>query len=269
MAKLTETLKQHVWCIILFAFFLLVTISTFYLGNGTEIVNRISFAASVVAIFLGIVVIGFSFYLHWVSQQNISEMKSLISQTPAIIKEAAGTITEKADIITEKTEALDQRVQKLFETPEPTPTPTPTSEIEGEGYKLNLSGLSPAALSILYYTARVHEHNKEFGLNTIAELLYAAFASKEIKNISVETLITGYKYFALGVLQGFYSFMEPGSMNTGRSVIEVLTFPSEIKERVIEEFSMPEREIARPMLNKIQKAIDAEFEVESEPKSEA
>lgn len=260
MAKPIETLKQHVLCVILFAFFLLVTIITFWLGGkGNEMASHISFASAAISIVLGIVVIFYMFHQNRDFQQNISEMKNLISEVPHAMKEAVGTITKQAGVITDTAETMEQRaleMTKLLESPTPTPTPTP--ELEGETFTLNLSAFPYPGLLILYYTARVQERDGEVDLQTVAKCL---FVGEDIKWEKVD--FKHMRFYTMGLLHCLSCFLKPGSIDASASSIEVSELPTGLKDSVLEAINerleSKEGEI-RQLLEAKLKAIDAEFE---------
>jgi len=99
--------KDFCW-VIAFAVFALITILTFWLGGkGNEIVSYISFASALISIVLALVAILYSFFQNVNSQQNIGEMKTLVSTASKII-------TDKADILAETAKSMANFNKDLY-----------------------------------------------------------------------------------------------------------------------------------------------------------
>lgn len=82
---------------------LLISIVTYWLGGkGNEIVSYMSFASVLVSIILALVAIFYSFFQNVSSQQNIGQMRTLISEASRVMTEKA-TSMEQHSIIMSKT----------------------------------------------------------------------------------------------------------------------------------------------------------------------
>jgi len=85
--------KIHLYWTIAFSVFVLIAVVTYWLGGkGNEIVSYISFASGLVSIILALVAIFYSIVQNVYSQQNIGEMKTLVSEASRIMTEKAGTL---------------------------------------------------------------------------------------------------------------------------------------------------------------------------------
>ena len=109
--KLSTKLKEHVWCVMAFAALLLLAVITYWLGGkGNEIVSYVGFASAVTSIVLAIIVIVYTFYQTNRSEQNISEMRRLISEGQEIMVEKAGTLTEEAKAFREEGLSISKKL---------------------------------------------------------------------------------------------------------------------------------------------------------------
>ena len=99
--------ETHLKWTIVFGVFLLIATFTFWLGGkGNEIVSYMSFASTLIAIVLALVAIFYSMIQHTGSQQNIGEMRTLVS-------EASRRITEKASSMEQQSVAMSRMTQLL------------------------------------------------------------------------------------------------------------------------------------------------------------
>lgn len=110
MWDVTKRLKEHVWCVIIFAaFVILVAASIFFGGKGNEIVSYVSFAAAICSIILAVIAIFISIVQHSSSQQNRGEIRNLVEQ-------ASKVMGEKADKVSQRAQSIEDVVKQLMET---------------------------------------------------------------------------------------------------------------------------------------------------------
>ncbi len=108
--------KRDLYWVIAFATLILVGVITFWLGGkGNEMVSYIGFAGTLISIILAVVAIFYSIVQGVSSQQNIGEMKTLVS-------EASRIMTEKAESMESLLRAQQESVKLTSSPPESRPT---------------------------------------------------------------------------------------------------------------------------------------------------
>ena len=80
------------WMMAVFAVILIALVTFWVGGKGNEIVSYVSFASAIVSIILALVAIFYSIVQNVNSQQNIGEMKTLVSEASRIMREKAETL---------------------------------------------------------------------------------------------------------------------------------------------------------------------------------
>jgi len=107
-----NNLKIHFGWTIAFGVFLVVGIVTFWLGGkGNEIVSYMSFASTLIAIALALVAIFYSMIQHTSSQQNIGEMRTLVSDASRIMTEKASAMEQQSVAMSKMAQLLTQSIE--------------------------------------------------------------------------------------------------------------------------------------------------------------
>lgn len=215
MDKLAEILKRHVWCIIILAAILLLSVTVLSFGADVSLVSHLSLASAVVSIVLAIIVIIYMYFQDSRSSQNITEMKGLIDQ-------ASRTMTDKAGLIADRAQSMEQimkegMIQPLSESSEPT---TPPLEIN-ETLRFNFSAYGYMGLLVLYSLAKSYEFKKPMSWGDISKLID--------KEAAVE--IT-YLYYGFGVIQSFNAFLDKGDSVYSTEQQEIKKIPEGFEESV-------------------------------------
>lgn len=158
LKKLTETLRRHVWCIIILALLFVFWLTAFfYAGKGNDI-------ASWLSIILAILVIVYMFYQNARSEQNTSEMRGLIHRGQQIIEEKAGVMTDEARVMRETGLALIEKFQ-----PEVGGESEP---FEGPSFQFDVSSVGKGLLLVLYCIAKSCERQKRIYFKEIMPLIF-------------------------------------------------------------------------------------------------
>ena len=148
MGKSDTNWKLHFLWAMCLSGVLLLGIVTFWLGGkGSEMASYMSFAGACTSIVLAVIAIIFSFIYNSRSQQNLGEMRSLIS-------EASRSMVEKAGVLTEKAGSMEQSslsIIRFLQSPGHVSSPSP--DLEGQTFRLNTSHCSHQGLMILYFLA--------------------------------------------------------------------------------------------------------------------
>jgi hypothetical protein len=113
MAKLTEVMGKHVWCIIINASIIIMAILIYGIlteAGASEIFGTIS---SVVSIVLGVVVIVYTIHWNFQSDQKIERIRDGISETPRLI---AGQMDDSISKIMSKLTRQDAVTSKTSST---------------------------------------------------------------------------------------------------------------------------------------------------------
>lgn len=189
--------KLHFWWAVCLFGIMLLGVVTFWLGGkGKEIVSYIGFASALVSIVLAVIAIIFAFVYNIHSQQNLREMRSLVSEASRIITEKAGVLTEKAGSM----EQSSLSIIRFLQTPDKISCPSP--DLEGQTFRLNTSDCSNQGLMILYYLAQCCEHNREPTSDNLWLCLYGPVLSVNHRLLEI---------YSDGFVDGIICFLEPGS----------------------------------------------------------
>lgn len=180
----------------------LISIVTYWLGGkGNEIVSYVSFASALVSIILALVAIFYSFAQNVSSQQNIGQMRALISDASRIMTEKATSLEQHSLIMSRAAQQLSQNVQPSLQ-----PGATP--------FGFNASYCSAIGLLGLYALAMSKEQDKEF---VLLELL---------KQFIKDENVSFFQYqYLLGLLVCLSCFFEAGSIETDLVKVKVHKLP--------------------------------------------
>ena len=218
MSDSSANWKLHFWWAACLSGVLLLGVMTFWLGGkGNEIVSYIGFASALVSIVLAVVAIIFAFIYNIHSQQNLREMRSLVS-------EASRIITEKASVLTEKAGSMEQSslsIIRFFQTPENISSPSP--DLKGQTFRLNTSACSNQGLLILYYLAQCCEHSRKPSSVNLWLCLYGPVLNVNHRLIEI---------FAEGFVDGISCFFDPGSTDVKPGAFAIVRLPKGFKEYI-------------------------------------
>ncbi|KPL23052.1 MAG: hypothetical protein AMJ75_06880 [Phycisphaerae bacterium SM1_79] len=197
MSGATVNWRIYFWWAVSLGALLLLAVTTFWLGGkGNEIVSYISFASALASIVLAVVAIVYTFVCSIQSQQNVVEMRNLISEASHLIVEKAGVLTTKAASMEESSLSIVKFLQTGGR------VSSPSSDLEGQTFKLNISDCSNQGLMILYFLAQCCEHNREPTSDKLWLCLYGPVLSVNHRLIEI---------YADGFVDGISCFLEPGS----------------------------------------------------------
>jgi len=214
MSDSSANWKLHFWWAVCVAAVILLGVITFWLGGkGNEIVSYVSFASALASIVLAAVAIIYAFIYNIHSQQNLREMRNLVSEVSRIV-------TEKASILTEKAGSMEQSslsIIRFLQSPRRVSSPSP--DLEGQIFRLNASDCSNQGLLILYYLAQCCEHSRKPSSDNLWLCLYGPVLSINHRLIGI---------YAEGLVDGISYFLEPGSTGKG----EVMSLPEGFKEYI-------------------------------------
>jgi hypothetical protein len=217
MSKSSLNWRLHFLWAVCLAAVLLLAILTFWLGGkGNEIVSYMSFAGAIASIVLAVIAIVYSFVYNISSQQNIGEMRVLISEASRIMAEKASVLTRKANSM----EQSSLSIVRFLESPGRVGSPDP--DLEGRKFRLNTSDCSNQGLMILYFLTQCCEHGRELSSTKLWLCLYGPVLSVNHRLLEI---------FADGFVDGISCFLEPGS-TVRREVThkgEVIRLPGEMK----------------------------------------
>ena len=224
-----NTSKKDLYWTVAVAAVILLAVVTFWLGGkGNEMVSYISFASAIVAIILALVAIFYSIVQNVNSQQNIGEMRTLVS-------EASRIMTEKARTLVEQAVSMEDHIKRLAPLLEPSAKVSGTARpLEKETFRFDASASSNAFLLTLYYLAKCHELKKPMELWPLATL------ADDLPEEESERVITKVKYqlFGIGILQCLQCFWGSQNIvlsyedNEMKAVIKEL--PSGFQENILE-----------------------------------
>jgi len=183
--------KIHFWWLVGFVVLLLVTVITFWLGGkGSEIASYIGFAGALVSIVLAVVAIIFAVIYNINSQQNIGEMRTLVTEVSRII-------AEKANVLTDRAKSMELHLDKFLQVSEQEHMVAP---LKDEKFQLSVSNHPPAFVLTLYSIIKAYDIKKAVFVPDIAKIF---MGPKEWYNF--------YTYM-MGVLQSFSSVWEPNQL---------------------------------------------------------
>jgi len=214
-----NTSKKDLYWVISFAALALIAIITFWLGGkGNEIVSYISFASALVSIVLALVAIFYSIVQNVNSQQNIGEMRTLVSEASRMMAEKAGTMADQAI-------SMEKSVRLLIETP--TKDSGHSEPLGDEKFNYDASNSSTVMLLFLYYLAKCYELNKILDLKPIAAFI------ESTEKPTIED-ITQYMFFGIGIIKGMECFLEPNSIAYPKEYneVEIRKLPSGFQENI-------------------------------------
>lgn len=196
------------WTIALGAL-LLIGVITFWIGGkGNEIVSYIGFASALISIILAVVAIFYSVVQNTSSQQNIGEMKSLVTQASVLITQKAEEISNYSKMIEKSAIYLSQQ----------TPSAKPM-EIPFDFYA---SSCSNFGILSIYSLAKSYEAGKPFSILQISEIL----ATPDWPSFN-------HFLYSFGVLIGFTCFLKPGSVLLDLTEQKVSFLPPGLKDYVL------------------------------------
>jgi len=214
MSDLSANWKLHFWWAVCVAAVILLGIITFWLGGkGNEIVSYVGFASALASMVLAAVAIIYAFIYNINSQQNLREMRSLVSEASRIVTEKAGILTEKAGSM----EQSSLSIIRFLQSPRGISSPGP--DLEGQIFRLNASDCSNQALMILYYLAQCCEHKRKSSSDDLWLCLYGPVLSINYRLVGI---------YAEGLVDGISCFLEQGSTGKG----EVMSLPKGFKEYI-------------------------------------
>jgi hypothetical protein len=252
-----DTSKTNVYWTIAFATLLLIAIATYWLGGkGNEIVSYVSFASAIVSIILALVAIFYSFVQNVNSQQNIGEMRTLVSEASRIMTEKAGTLAERAV-------SMEDHIKQL------TPLLKPSAKVSGtvkplkdKTFSFDVSGSSISFVLTLYYLAKCCELQKPMKLWSLATLIGNVTEKEEVSD---DIKRAGY-FYGIGVLQclqcfwGFKNIVFSEEVGKGH-VAAINEVPSGFQENILEVIDNRMRDTDEPSekerLSTAMKEIDA------------
>lgn len=207
--------KIHFRWTIVFGAFLFIGIVTFWLGGkGNEIVSYMSFASTLIAIVLALVAIFYSMIQHTSSQQNIGEMRMLVSEASRIMTEKASSMEQQSVLMGRMTQQLAQSIG----------TGLPSSAAT---FYLNVSNCSHIGLLVLYGLAKSYEHKKTFPLS---EFLVRRYPDSNVQFAMVN--------YIMGFMVGLNCFLEPGSVTWDLASIKVDKLPPEFEGYIVQHIDM-------------------------------
>ena len=235
----------------------LIAIITFWLGGkGNEIVSYISFASALISIVLALVAIFYSIVQNVHSQQNIGEMRTLVSEASRIMTEKAGTLADSAISLEE---AL-QQVLKPSEESSSLPTP-----LSNQTFQFDASKASATVLLIFYFLTKCYEFKKPLILTTLARfVINPATVEPPNRELKIQLAVYGG-----GLIHSLQCFLEPGSIvSCGEPwKLEIKKLPSGFKENIIKAIDTrtgvaETKKEHKVWLNEGMKKIDAHVEAE-------
>lgn len=213
MKKLTEILKRHVWCVIIIAAIILVSVITLSFGEDVNFVSHWSLAAAIVSIVLAFLVFVYMVVQGWRSSQNITEMKNLIDRGTYLMIDKARILADKADSMKQLEKVL-QSFQAGYK------STTPPLEIK-ESLQLDFGVFGHWGLMVLYSLAKSHESGKTMSWEKLSELIYEDGTLREaISN------------YGLGIIQSIASFLGGKASSVSSEQPEVENLPDGLRESV-------------------------------------
>jgi hypothetical protein len=187
--------KTHFWWMVAVTVVILTAVVTYWLGGkGNEIVSYISFASALVSIVLALVAIFYSFVQNVSSQQNIGEMKTLVS-------EASRIMTEKASTLANQAISMKDTVKQLIEN-RVTVSSTTTTPLGDDSFRFDASRASIGFLLTLYYMVKCYKLQKLMQLKHLG-ILVLGYSEEE------GTIAEGLaQMYGIGVIQCLHCCFE-------------------------------------------------------------
>lgn len=232
--------KIHFGWVIGLGILLLISIITFWLGGkGNEIVSYVSFASALVSIILALVAIFYSIIQNVSSQQNIGQMRTLISEASRVMTEKATSLEQHSLIMSRAAQLLSQNVQ-------------PSLPQTANTFYLNASTCSTIGLLGLYALASSEEKGKSFVLLDLLK----HFIPEENVRLVVHNYI-------LGLLIGFSCFFEVGSISTDLVNVKANKLPPDFKDYINEHIIARTKVVSslmKKLLQEGKQGVDAYFQ---------
>ena len=250
-----DTSKKDLYWTVAVAAIILLAIVTFWLGGkGNEIVSYMSFASAIVAIILALVAIFYSIVQNVNSQQNIGEMRTLVS-------EASRIMTEKASTLSEQAISMEDSVKQLIPLLEPSVKVSETATpLQKETFRFDASDSSNYFLLALYYLAKCHELKKRMELWSFSTVVKT---TKSAEQYSVNKAM--YQMYLAGTLLSLRCFWGPKSIvmsgYNGGIIAEIKELPSGFQKNILEvidnRIRVTDEPSAKEWLSTCMKRIDA------------
>lgn len=214
MNNVAESLKQHIWCVIIIAAILLLAIITLSFSDDVSLVSHLSLTSAVISIILAVIVIVYMYFQDHRSSQNITEMRQLID-------EGYRTMTDKACLMADTAESM----QSFLQTPAPdSATATPPLEIEAP-FQFDISVYNSAGIVVLYAIAKCYESELSMSWDAISEAIYP-----EAKTMQLQCA-----YYGFGVISSLSAFLGRDALIWSHQKQEVKTLPDGFKDSIIAE----------------------------------
>jgi hypothetical protein len=218
-----DTSKRDLFYIIAISAIILLAVITYWLGEkGNEIVSYISFASAIVSIILALLAIFYSIVQNVNSQQNIGEMKTLIS-------EASRLMTEKAGMLADSASSLEEIFQQFIKTSdEASGPPTPLMD---ETFHFDASHAASFLLLSFYYMVKCYEFKKPMDLMMLADLSMPPVFEKTL-NSRQKNLIS---FLGVGIISCMQCFLEIGSIKKteGKREVRIEKLPSGFPKNIL------------------------------------
>lgn len=213
MNKLAEILKRHIWCVIIIAVIMLLSLITLSFGEDVDLVSHLSLASAIVSIVLAVIVIIYTFFQNQRSSQNIAEMKNLID-------EGYRTMTDKADLMVNQTQSLEQMMTGITQPPADGKQISTPLVLQGGG-TLDVSVYGYWGLLTLYSLAKSHELEKPMSMKSISRL------TEEEKDASLR-----FWCYGTGAIQSIQAFLGEDNLIYSHEQQEVKKLPDGFKKSV-------------------------------------
>lgn len=218
--------KKDLCFTIIIATVILLGVITFWLGGkGNEMVSYVSFASAITSIILAVVAIIYSFIHNSNSQQNIGEMRTLVS-------EASRIMTEKADTMVDQSVSIGESLRDLVETS--AKVSGPSAPLTDNTFSFDASNAPATVLLTFYYLAKCHEHHKPMDLNSLAFLICLP-VRKQQTQIS-ENLKRNVSLFGTGILSCMRCLLESESVvfiGPDLDKVEIKKLPTGFMENIL------------------------------------
>lgn len=203
--------KKDLYFVIIVAAVIILAIVTFWLGGkGNEIVSYLSFASAIVSIVLALVAIFYSIVQNVNSQQNIGEMRILVS-------EASRLMSEKASVLEDAVERLIQGDVALKET---ATTTTPAGAIDVSVF-FSLMVTSELVRLFAYFLSKSHDLKKSLPVNDFVHIV------KPLVKMPINEL-SSHMY---GILFGLSCCLKV-EMSEGQTKVKLLSLPENFQNHL-------------------------------------
>ena len=251
LKTLTEILARYVWCVIIIAAILLLSLITLSFGEDVDLVSHLSLAGAVVSIVLAVIVIIYMYFQDYRTSQNITEMRKLIDEGNRIM-------TDKARVMVDKTESIEQMVAGMAQPTAADSQPvTQPLEIK-EPLQFDVSAYSDGGIIILYALVKSHELGRPMSLRKIANLIW-----KDLPDTGKNLMLL----YGMGIMQSLQAFLGKDSISITFEKGEIKMLPAGFKESIVtqfdnllENYKAKERDEAYTFLKDSREAIDDYFD---------